>query len=96
MCGQANTIQKQTVPKSKLITTYSDKMERASGASFKFFFARWGFNLSSNVSNTILTVTDYLKSEQPGQAAIVLDALTVLLLAGDSERYTLLYNEECP
>ncbi|XP_068714662.1 uncharacterized protein [Montipora foliosa] len=55
--------------------------------SYRNYGGGWGFNLSSNVSSTILTVTDYLKSEQPGQAAIVLDALTVLLLAGDSERF---------
>ncbi|XP_068758708.1 uncharacterized protein [Montipora capricornis] len=55
--------------------------------SYRNYGGGWGFNLSSNVSNTILTVTDYLKSDQPGQAAIVLDALTVLLLAGDGERF---------
>jgi len=39
------------------------------------------------VSSTVSKANDFLKSNQPGQAAVVLDALTVLLLAADNERY---------
>ena len=48
---------------------------------------RWNFSISSNVSSTVSKANDFLKSNQPGQAAVVLDALTVLLLAADNERY---------
>jgi len=51
---------------------------------------RWVFSLSSNVSNTVSKATDYLKSGQPGQAAVVLDALTVVLLAADNDRYIMI------
>ena len=54
---------------------------------FSELLDRWVFSLSSNVSNTVSKATDYLKSGQPGQAAIVLDALTVVLLAADNDRY---------
>lgn len=52
------------------------------------YSVRWAFSLSSNVSNTVSKATDYLKNDQPAQAAIVLDALTVLLLAADNDRYS--------
>ena len=39
------------------------------------------------MSSTVSKANDFLKSNQPGQAAVVLDALTVLLLAVDNERY---------
>ena len=39
------------------------------------------------MSSTVSNANDFLKSNQPGQAAVVLDALTVLLLAADNERY---------
>lgn len=39
------------------------------------------------MSSTVSKANDFLKSNQPGQAAVVLDALTVLLLAADNERY---------
>ena len=39
------------------------------------------------MSSTVSKANDFLKSNQPGQAAVVLDALTVLLLATDNERY---------
>lgn len=49
-------------------------------------YGRWNFSISSNVSSTVSKANDFLKSNQPGQAAVVLDALTVLLLAADNER----------
>lgn len=42
------------------------------------------------MSTTVLKATEYLKSEQPSQAAVVLDGLTVLLLSADGERYSAL------
>jgi len=54
---------------------------------------RWVFSLSSNVSNTVSKATDYLKSGQPGQAAVVLDALTVVLLAADNDSNRWPYGE---
>lgn len=39
------------------------------------------------MSSTVSKANDFLKSNQPGQAAVVLDALTVLLLAADNERF---------
>lgn len=54
---------------------------------FYFFTCRWTFSLSSNVSDTVSKASEYLKSDQPSQAAVVLDALTVLLLAADNDRY---------
>ena len=51
-------------------------------------FCRWdSSNLSQHVSTTVLKATEYLKSEQPSQAAVVLDGVTMLLLSSDGERY---------
>ena len=36
---------------------------------------------------------EYLADNQPGPAALVLDALTVVLLPADNERYTHMYDE---
>ena len=42
------------------------------------------------MSTTVLKATEYLKSEQPSQAAVVLDGLTILLLSADGQRYSAL------
>ena len=52
-----------------------------------FFLERFDFNLIDNVESTVKKARDFLDDNQPGPAAIVLDALTVVLLPADSERY---------
>ena len=52
-----------------------------------FFLKRFDFNLIDNVESTVKKARDFLDDNQPGPAAIVLDALTVVLLPADSERY---------
>ncbi|CAH3112617.1 unnamed protein product [Pocillopora meandrina] len=48
--------------------------------------SRFDFNLIDNVESTVKKARDFLDDNQPGPAAIVLDALTVVLLPADSER----------
>ena len=50
-------------------------------------YDRLGFDLSGNVSITVNKAKEYLADNQPGPAALVLDALTVVLLPADNERY---------
>ena len=58
---------------------------------FSVLLCRWdSSNLSQHVSTTVLKATEYLKSEQPSQAAVVLDGLTMLLLSADGQRYSAL------
>ncbi|XP_022792421.1 uncharacterized protein LOC111331554 [Stylophora pistillata] len=47
---------------------------------------RFDFNLIDNVESTVKKAREYLDDNQPGPAALVLDALTVVLLPADSER----------
>ena len=56
-------------------------------------YDRLGFDLSGNVSITVSKAKEYLADNQPGPAALVLDALTVVLLPADNERYTYMYDE---
>lgn len=49
-------------------------------------YDRLGFDLSGNVSITVNKAKEYLADNQPGPAALVLDALTVVLLPADNER----------
>ena len=51
-------------------------------------YDRFGFDLTGNVSITVSKAKEYLADNQPGSAALVLDALTVVLLPVDNERYT--------
>ena len=51
-------------------------------------YDRLGFDLGGNVSITVSKVKEYLADNQPGPAALLLDALTVVLLPADNERYT--------
>ena len=53
-------------------------------------YDRYGFDLSGNVASTVNKAKEYLADNQPGPAALVLDALTVVLLPTDNERYTLI------
>ena len=50
-------------------------------------YNRYDFDLSGNVSITVSKAKEYLADNQPGPAALVLDALTVMLLPADNERY---------
>ena len=51
-------------------------------------YDRFNFDLSGNVSIAVSKAKEYLADNQPGPAALVLDALTVVLLPADNERYT--------
>lgn len=55
-------------------------------------YDRYGFDLIESVSSTISKAKEYLAENQPGPAALVLDALTVVLLPADNERYLTLNN----
>ena len=50
-------------------------------------YNRYDFDLNGNVSITVSKAKEYLADNQPGPAALVLDALTVMLLPADNERY---------
>lgn len=83
LCLSKAQNESNTIPFSK-----AQVLVKLSPVHFLFFFTcRWTFSLSSNVSNTVSKASEYLKSDQPSQAAVVLDALTVLLLAADNDRY---------
>jgi len=58
-------------------------------------YDRYGFDLGGNVASTVNKAKEYLADNQPGPAALVLDALTVVLLPADNERYCHSYRWEC-
>ena len=53
-------------------------------------YDRFSFDLNDSISIPISKAKDYLAENQLGPAALVLDALTVVLLPADNERCSIL------